>query len=268
MIIYPYFIWSYSYEDSFDNLQRGWWQWGAWWPAQERQFWWRLQGRRWRASCSMWETGASQRASRGQLCSSHFLMIRVWELFQNGHVTYHPPQFIWQAWEKRRLGSDTCSLLLTLVPHRWPCRWATTWDRKYLLAGRHTHQEGHPLWVTHPPEEKFYCTFSYTWSVHILKLPQDKAYLARDGPSLCLGNPPRPRELWRWQSSRQSSCSQCRRTSFSRSVSGRWSSAFEARCSCPSGQRLRRWGARWCGEGCCRGPPLCSPPPWGWVGDH
>ena len=64
-----------------------------------------------------------------------------------------------------------------------------------IFISRQTHQVGHPLWVTHPPEEKFYCTFSYTRSVHILKLPQDKAYLARDGPSLCLGNPPRPREL-------------------------------------------------------------------------
>ena len=64
-----------------------------------------------------------------------------------------------------------------------------------ISISRQTHQEGQPLWVTHPPEEKFYCTFSYTRCVHILKLPQEKAYLARDGPSLCLGNPPRPREL-------------------------------------------------------------------------
>ena len=57
-------------------------------------------------------------------------------------LTYHPSELIRQAGEESGLGCDARSLLLTLVPHCRPCRWAPTCQEIFMKYSEFsTHDE-------------------------------------------------------------------------------------------------------------------------------
>ena len=95
---------------------------------------------------------------------SYILIRYVWHTYDHINIlTYHPSELIRQAGEESGLGCDARSLLLTLVPHCRPCRWAPACQEIFM---------------------KYILPFSHSYNMEI-QLLHAEPYLAKVGPSRC-----------------------------------------------------------------------------------